>query len=50
MTEAEILKIERETDIANCSLTSYRFEVAEGTAGHPVLATFNFVTEQGRRG
>lgn len=43
MTEEEILKIEREADIANCSLTTYRFEAAEGTAGSPVLETFNFV-------
>ena len=43
MTEEQILKIERETDIANCSLTTYRFEAAEGTAGSPVLESFNFV-------
>ncbi len=50
MTEAEILKIERETDITNCSLTTYRFEDAEGTAGHPVLESFNFVAHPDRRG
>ena len=43
MTEEEVLQIERSNDIANCSLTTYRFEAAEGTAGSPVLETFNFV-------
>lgn len=43
MTEEEILKIDRETDIANCSLTTYKFEAAEGTAGKPKLETFNFI-------
>lgn len=43
MTEQEVLRIEREFDIANCSVTTYRFEKAEGTAGHPILTTFNFV-------
>jgi broad specificity phosphatase PhoE len=43
MTEEQILQIERENDIANCSLTSYRFEGKKGTAGLPVLETFNFV-------
>ena len=43
MTEEQILKIERETDVANCSLTTYSFKGTKGTAGHPVLETFNFV-------
>lgn len=43
MTEEQVLKLEREVDIANCSLTTYRFEGKKGTAGRPVLETFNFV-------
>jgi probable phosphoglycerate mutase len=43
MTEEQVLKIERSVDIANCSLTTYRFEGKKGTAGLPVLETFNFV-------
>ncbi len=43
MTEKEILEIEQQIDLANCSLTTYRFEEAEGTAGRPVLDKFNFV-------
>ncbi|RYZ69536.1 MAG: histidine phosphatase family protein, partial [Proteobacteria bacterium] len=43
MTEEQILKIDRESDIANCSLTTYIFEESEGTAGKPKLETFNFV-------
>jgi broad specificity phosphatase PhoE len=41
MTEAEIMAIDRETDIANCSVTSYASD--PGRHGHLTLATFNFV-------
>lgn len=43
LTEKQILDIERHTDIANCSLTTYHFESREGTVGHPRLVRFNFV-------
>jgi broad specificity phosphatase PhoE len=38
MTEEEILAIDRQGDVANCSVTSYRLE-----DGHPVLAAYNHV-------
>ncbi len=43
MTEEQVLRLEREVDVANCSLTTYRFEGKKGTAGQPILETFNFV-------
>lgn len=41
MTEAEILAIDRETEIANCSVTTYHGD--PGRHGRLVLSTFNFV-------
>jgi 2,3-bisphosphoglycerate-dependent phosphoglycerate mutase len=44
MTEAEILKIDAEKDVANCSVTSYRFvRTAEGR-GEMALERYNFVS------
>ena len=49
MGEAEILTIDRQNEVANCSVTSYRFEAAKGKHGKLVLDAFNFVAplEQG---
>lgn len=44
MTEAEILAIDAEGDVANCSVTEYAFEPHEGTTGKLVLERYNFVT------
>jgi probable phosphoglycerate mutase len=41
MTEAEILAIDQETDIANCSVTTYQSD--PGRHGRLSLTTFNFV-------
>jgi broad specificity phosphatase PhoE len=43
MTEAQILEIDRGEDVANCSITSYRFERSVGRRGKLVLESYNFV-------
>lgn len=43
MTEEEILAIDRATELANCGVTSYRFDPARGRHGKLVLDAFNFV-------
>ena len=44
MTEAEILEIDRATDVANCSVTTYAFDASDGKNGKLLLKEFNFVT------
>jgi broad specificity phosphatase PhoE len=39
--EAEILAIDREGDIANCSITEYRFDPSAGKSGKLVLDRYN---------
>ncbi|MEO6093063.1 MAG: histidine phosphatase family protein [Novosphingobium sp.] len=41
LTEAEILAIDREGDVANCAITEYRFDPATGHDGGLVLARYN---------
>ena len=41
LTEAEILAIDRDGDVANCSVTEYRFDPAAGRDGNLVLARYN---------
>ena len=41
MTEAEILAIDRQGDVANCAITEYRFDPAAGSDGGLVLARYN---------
>jgi broad specificity phosphatase PhoE len=43
MTEEEILKIDRENEVANCSVTSYEYNAAAGPRGKLELQLFNFV-------
>lgn len=43
MTEDQILAIDREQPVANCSVTSYAFDPSAGLKGKLVLQTFNFV-------
>ena len=43
MTEEEILAVDRATEVANCSVTSYVFDPALGKHGHLALREFNFV-------
>lgn len=43
MTEEEIMTIDREKDVANCSVTSYEFDPALGRHGKLFLRLFNFV-------
>jgi broad specificity phosphatase PhoE len=43
MDEAEILAVDREADVPNCGVTSYRFDPAAGKHGKLVLQQANFV-------
>lgn len=43
MTEEQILAIDREGDVANCGITSYRFDQTRGKHGGLVLDLFNEV-------
>jgi broad specificity phosphatase PhoE len=41
LSEAEILAIDREGDVANCAITEYRFDPSVGRDGHLMLARYN---------
>jgi len=41
LSEAEILAIDREGDVANCAITEYRFDPAIGRDGQLVLSRYN---------
>lgn len=41
LSEAEILAIDREGDVANCAITEYRFDPAAGKDGGLLLARYN---------
>lgn len=43
MTEEQILKIDRENEVANCSVTSYVHDASAGPKGQLRLELFNFV-------
>ena len=43
MTEVDILAVDREHQIANCSVTAYEFDPSAGLHGRLVLKLFNFV-------
>jgi 2,3-bisphosphoglycerate-dependent phosphoglycerate mutase len=43
MTEEQILQIDRENEVANCSITQYRFDETIGRHGTLKLERFNFV-------
>ena len=43
LTEDEILKIDREGDVANCAITEYRFDSQGAPEGKLVLHRYNFV-------
>ena len=43
MTEEEILAIDRAGDVANCSVTEYRFDAGRGKHGALALHRYNFV-------
>jgi broad specificity phosphatase PhoE len=50
MTEEQILAIDAERDVANCSVTDYAFDPAQGKGGRLVLQTYNFVAPLLREG
>ena len=43
MTEDEILAIDRDGDVANCAVTEYAFDPAQGHSGRMRLKRYNFV-------
>lgn len=44
MTEAQILEIDREKDVANCSITTYDFKIDPDSRGTLALRSYNCVT------
>ena len=43
MTEEQILAIDRQGDVANCSVTTYEFDPTRGREGQLRLTAYNFV-------
>ena len=43
MTEEDILAIDAQGDVANCSITEYRFDPGQGRLGGLALERYNFV-------
>jgi broad specificity phosphatase PhoE len=43
LDEAEILAIDKEADVANCSVTEYRFDPTAGKDGNLILSAYNMV-------
>jgi broad specificity phosphatase PhoE len=41
MSEAKVLAVDREADVANCSITEYRFDTGAGKDGNLVLVRYN---------
>ncbi|WP_439596964.1 histidine phosphatase family protein [Falsiroseomonas sp.] len=50
LSEAEILAIDRQADVANCGVTEYAFDAAQGRQGALVLRRYNFVAPLQREG
>ena len=50
MTEEQILDIDRATDVANCSVTSYIYDRGAGKNGKLILGQYNFVAPLEREG
>ena len=50
MTEKEILDIDAEGDVANCSVTEYAFDPDQAASGKPILLRYNFVAHVEREG
>lgn len=44
LTEEQILAIDRDGDVPNCSITSYEYEPSAGNAGQLALRLANFIT------
>ena len=43
MSEAQILEIDRQKDVANCAITAYRYDATRSPSGKLVLERYNFV-------
>lgn len=41
LSEAEILSIDQQGNVANCAITEYRFDPSAGRDGNLVLARYN---------
>jgi broad specificity phosphatase PhoE len=47
LDEERILAIDREGDVANCSITEYRYDATAGRDGNLVLARYNVTAPMG---
>lgn len=50
LDEEGILEIDRQADVANCSVTEYRFDAARGSGGGLKLHRYNFTTPLAQEG
>ena len=50
MTERQILDVDAEGDVANCSVTEYAFDPDQAASGKPALIRYNFVAHVQREG
>lgn len=50
LTEAEILEIDRQGDIANCAITEYRFDPSGARDGHLELVRYNITAPMEQEG
>lgn len=50
LTEAEILAIDRQGDVANCAITEYRFEASGPRDGHLALVRYNVTAPMEQEG
>jgi broad specificity phosphatase PhoE len=50
LDEERILQIDREADVANCGVTEYRFDPAQGPSGGMALHRYNFTAPLSREG
>ena len=50
LDEESILAIDRQADVANCSITEYRFDPTRGSAGGLKLHRYNFTTPLAQEG
>jgi 2,3-bisphosphoglycerate-dependent phosphoglycerate mutase len=50
LTEKEILRIDAEGDVANCSVTEYAFDPDQVATGLPILVRYNYVAPVEREG
>ena len=50
MTEEQILEVDRQGDVANCSVTEYRYDPSRGKDGSLALVSYNHTVPMEREG